>query len=588
LGDPETDKANAQVETAPVQPLEPIRRGHPKAFWFFFWGEFAERCSFYGMRAILFDFLVRRHGFLEADANTYTSLFIAACYLLPLLGGWIADRFLGKYWTIVGFSLPYIVGQFIVGIENRQILIIALALLAMGSGVIKPNISTLLGLTYEQQRPGQDQLRSAAFSWFYFAINVGALLSQAAVPAIRDRYDNYYLAFLFPAVLMVVALSLFALGKPFYAKEVRSHHEVTPEERAERLKILGRIVGLFVLVMFFWGVFDQTANVWVSFCNTYMDKNLLWMQISGAQTQSFNPFFIITVLPLTTTLFLYLDRRGYKIRPTDKMFTGFLFTVGAMAVMAFAGSIAGEKESRGRLSAAKGTVTFTGGQWKFGATRLEETSKLSAEDGTLTFDTAVIETAEGTLTVSGGEATLGTAEINLDNRNKWSFTDGKFEFVDGRLVTPKGSAEFKGGQVAEKQGEIPHEGKLITLKKKVVELETFDWVRPEGRISVWWVVFAYFLLTLAEIVISPVGLQLAFEAAPRAMAGFVTGCWLACVFLANFAINSWLTRLYPEMSPTAYFLILTVMMAVVSVVFLQVARRFNRPPTEQRPEGAMD
>ena len=82
---------------------------------------------------------------------------MAACYFLPLVGGYLADHYFGKYRTIVAFSLPYIIGQMILGIENKPFLFIALSLLAMGSGVIKPNISTLMGLSYDQQRPGQQQ-----------------------------------------------------------------------------------------------------------------------------------------------------------------------------------------------------------------------------------------------------------------------------------------------------------------------------------------------------------------------------------------------------------------------------------------------
>ena len=124
----------------------------------------------------------------KADAGTFMSLFIAACYFFPLIGGYIADNFLGKYWTIVVFSVPYVVAQFIVGIENRYVVFGALVLLAMGSGVIKPNISTLMGMTYDQQRPGQEQLRTSAFSWFYMAINIGAALSQFAMPWLRNEY----------------------------------------------------------------------------------------------------------------------------------------------------------------------------------------------------------------------------------------------------------------------------------------------------------------------------------------------------------------------------------------------------------------
>src|SRR6476646_8556403 len=176
------------ADTPSRNPIIHFFQSHPTGFWFFFWGEFAERCSYYGMRAILALYMTERLGVDKADAGTFMSLFIAACYFFPLVGGYVADNFFGKYWTIVGFSIPYVVAQFLVGTEDRYLVFGALALLAMGSGVIKPNISTLMGLTYDQQRPGQDQLRTAAFSWFYLSINVGAALSQFAMPWLRNKY----------------------------------------------------------------------------------------------------------------------------------------------------------------------------------------------------------------------------------------------------------------------------------------------------------------------------------------------------------------------------------------------------------------
>src|SRR2546429_4447824 len=83
---------------------------HPAGFWFIFWGEFAERCSYYGMRAILATYMADQLGLGRGHAGMYMSFFIAACYFLPLVGGYLADNFFGKYWTIVGFSIPYILG----------------------------------------------------------------------------------------------------------------------------------------------------------------------------------------------------------------------------------------------------------------------------------------------------------------------------------------------------------------------------------------------------------------------------------------------------------------------------------------------
>lgn len=182
-----TDKSNTEELNSTTQTNKSSLFAHPLGFWFFFWGEFAERCCFYGMRAILLLYMIERLGFSEQDASRNMSLFVAACYFLPLVGGYIADNYLGKYRTIVFFSLPYILGQLIIGMENRWIMLIALGLLAMGSGVIKPNISTLMGLTYDQQRPGQLKLRSDAFALFYGSINIGAAISSFAVPASAMR-----------------------------------------------------------------------------------------------------------------------------------------------------------------------------------------------------------------------------------------------------------------------------------------------------------------------------------------------------------------------------------------------------------------
>jgi POT family proton-dependent oligopeptide transporter len=424
-----------------------ILKSHPIGFWFFFWGEFAERASFYGMKAILTLYMISQLGLNEADAATTMSVFIAGCYFLPLLGGWIADRYLGKYWTIVGFSLPYVIGQLMIGINHGPFPYIAMALLAMGSGVIKPNISTLMGLTYDQQRPGQEQLRSDAFSMFYGAINIGSAMSTLIMPELRTRY-GYFAAFMFPAILMTVALTLFALGKRFYAVEVIRHTEKTPEERAQQWAVLGRLSGLFLLVTFFWAIFDQHATTWIFFARKYLDLHLFSYEVQPDQIQALNPIFIVAFLPLASLLWRLMAQWGIKVRPTDKMVAGFLLTAGAMAVHAVAGYLA----------------------------------------------------------VEGGV-----------------------------------------------------------------------------RVSLAWQVGAFLVITFAEILISVTGLELAFTAAPKAMKGFVTGCWLVTVAIANLFINAYVTRLYPSDSPgwhfatpAGYFTALTVMALVVMVAFVFVARQFNR------------
>lgn len=338
------------LSPAPLGRTEPAEKSslldHPIGFWFFFWGEFAERCSYYGMRAILLLYMIDRLGFSEGQASQYMSYFIAACYLLPLAGGYLADNYFGKYRTIVGFSIPYILGHVILGIESVPFLVIALGLLAMGTGVIKPNISTLMGMTYDQQRPGETRLRSDAFAMFYGAINIGAAISSFAMPWIRTHY-GYQIAFLFPAALMVVAFIIFASGKPFYAQEKIERTSLTPEDRRERLVVLGRILGLFIVVTFFWSIFDQSASTWTLFARDHLDLRLFGWTLPPDAIQGLNPILIILLLPPITLLWHFLARIGVPLKATDKMLIGFVLTGITMAIMSAAGYRA---EAVGRVS----------------------------------------------------------------------------------------------------------------------------------------------------------------------------------------------------------------------------------------------
>jgi POT family proton-dependent oligopeptide transporter len=328
---------------------------HPLGFWFIFWGEFAERSSYYGMRGILMLYMVHRLGFTEGHGSMLMHGFIATCYLLPLVGGFLADNYFGKYRTIVGFSIPYILGHVILGIESLPFLIVALCLLAMGTGVIKPNISTLMGMTYDQQRPGQTKLRSDGFALFYGSINIGAAISSFAMPWLRDRY-GYQVAFLFPAALMVVAFLVFAAGKPFYAVEtIQRTTRTTPEHRAERLRVLGRILGLFLVVAFFWGIFDQSASTWTLFAADHLRLDLFGWKMLPDAIQGFNPVFILILLPPITLLWHLLSRLGIELRATDKMLIGFVLTGLTMALMSIAGFLAGDA---GRVSILWEVVSY--------------------------------------------------------------------------------------------------------------------------------------------------------------------------------------------------------------------------------------
>jgi len=327
-------------------------KAHPTGFWFIFWGELAERAAYYGMRAILALFLVDVMHFDDGKSGMVASFFSAGCYLLCLAGGWVSDRYLGKFWTIIVFTLPYLAGYPLLGFSTHNsefIMYLALVLLAIGPGVIKPNLSPLMGSMYKDK---PKELRSQAFSWFYAAINLGAGATSIAIPWIRTNY-GFMTAFIATAVLMAFAIFIFFIGKRFYPPEevkfggnkaIKAKRSLE-QKRADRA-VLARIAGIFTLIIFFWSVYDQTMTTWVFFTSDHINLHGL----APDQLQALNPWLIVALTPLFNIMWVRL-----KItKATKKMLIGFLVTAACMRVIAIAGLLAGD----GRTSLAWIVVAY--------------------------------------------------------------------------------------------------------------------------------------------------------------------------------------------------------------------------------------
>ncbi|MBK7092878.1 MAG: peptide MFS transporter [bacterium] len=413
---------------------------HPTGFWFVFWGELAERASFYGMKALLVLYMIDELGYSDANSSTVASFFTAACYLLPILGGYIADRWLGKFRTIIYFAVPYIMGHIILGSFNSEVgLYIALALLAGGSGSIKPNISTLMGKMYEEQ--GKSHLLSQAFSWFYMSINIGAASTMTVLPFIRDHY-GYGPAFMAPTIMMVVALAIFYLGKKHYPKEDMRKLAATamnPQQSHERKATLIRLSGLFLLIVFFWSVFDQSYSTWTLFARDYMLLDTWFGRIPPDAIQGLNPILIVLMSPLFAWLWNKSDsNQSRRLSSPRKMLIGFVLVILCMSLM----------------------------------------------------------------TIAGYQA-------------------------------------------------------------------------MNAKISILWEVGAYVLMTAAELCISAIGLQLAFEEAPDSMKSMITGVFWFTVFLGDILAGLF-ARVYTQTTPGNFFGMMTIMIVIVTLAFYQVGKRFER------------
>lgn len=194
----------------------------PTAAYFLLWNEFAERFAWYGLVAILPMFLTAYLSFSQSASVEVMHAISFSSYLFAFMGSFISDVILGKFWTIVIFSTVYAAGVIalsisaIPSINAAWLTITALSIITLGTGGIKPCVSAFGGDQIENP-----EARANFFSYFYMMVNIGSLLSTFLTPLIKKQHclgreDCFAYAFGLPAILMVVAVFLFSIGKAFY------------------------------------------------------------------------------------------------------------------------------------------------------------------------------------------------------------------------------------------------------------------------------------------------------------------------------------------------------------------------------------
>src|SRR5882762_1459092 len=185
------------------------RRGsHPPGLYVMFFTELWERYSFYSMMAILSLYMNEALHFDVAHVGRVYGAYTAGVYFLPLFGGLLADRVLGFSRAVIAGGVLMMFGHLVLGFESLPFFYTGLILLACGSGLLKPNVSTLVGNLY-RDRP---ELRDQGFNIFYMGVNVGAFVSPLTVSWLRAHY-GWSVAFMSAAVAMFFSLAIFITFK---------------------------------------------------------------------------------------------------------------------------------------------------------------------------------------------------------------------------------------------------------------------------------------------------------------------------------------------------------------------------------------
>jgi proton-dependent oligopeptide transporter, POT family len=316
--------------------------------------EAAERFSFYGMQSILTVYMLDHLLYGQGDTKALYHVFTMAVYLTPLVGGWLADRYFGRYAVILWVSLGYVAGHAVLALwETREGLLVGLALIALGAGGIKPCVSAFVG---DQFDPSRKKLLARIYSWFYFSINLGSAASKLLIPYLLETAGPS-VAFAIPGVLMAVALLVFWLGRGHYVRAqptgpnphaflkvvgtalkkagtgrpgehwldgARARH---PEEAVVGAKAVFRIAGIFAAVTFFWALFDQRGSSWVLQAKA-MELRVGDVELAASQLQALNPVLVMALIPLfTLAVFPAFEKRGVQLTALRKMTAGMFITV---------------------------------------------------------------------------------------------------------------------------------------------------------------------------------------------------------------------------------------------------------------------
>ncbi len=185
--------------------------GHPLGLYVLFFSEMWERFCFYGMRALLILYMVNYLKWPQKDASTVYKLYTSFVYMTPILGGFLADRYLGNKVAVIIGALLMAFGEFVLAFEKKSVFIMGLIFLICGNGMFKPNISTQVGRLY----PIGDGRRDGAYTIFYMGINLGAAISPFLCGWLAENTQGgYHTGFTMAGIGMVLGLLVYLLGQP--------------------------------------------------------------------------------------------------------------------------------------------------------------------------------------------------------------------------------------------------------------------------------------------------------------------------------------------------------------------------------------
>jgi len=322
-----------------------MKNRHPKGLSILFFTEMWERFSFYGMRAILVLYLTKETmgenpgmGWSNTEALALYGWYTMLVYIMAIPGGIIADKWLGQKKTVFFGGLLIAAGQLTLVIDDINAFYTGLALIISGVGLLKPNISTMVGGLYA---PG-DVRRDSGFTIFYIGINIGAATAPLLVGYIGEVYGWHYgfglagIGMLFGQVVYLWGLKyLKDVGNLIQVQKTEGTTKSTALTKIEKDRIVVLLIS-FIIVIIFWAAYEQAGGLMNIYTNTKIDRNVLGLEIPASLFQSVPAFFVIIFGMVVASFWNKRHKKGKESSSLFKMAvgtiimgSGFLMMTGA-------------------------------------------------------------------------------------------------------------------------------------------------------------------------------------------------------------------------------------------------------------------
>jgi POT family proton-dependent oligopeptide transporter len=332
--------------------------GHPRGLATLFFTEMWERFSYYGMRAFLILYMTAPAaagglGFADAKAASIYGTYTGSAWGASILGGLVADRFIGQYRSVLLGGIIIALGHGTLAFKPLPAFYTGLALIVLGTGLLKPNVSTLVGSLYA---PG-DSRRDAGFSLFYMGINLGAFIGPLIAGYLAQRVD-WHIGFASAGIGMALGVTQYILGRKRLQTAMTRLEKPAPQVAAgahpearsaggglttDEWRRIGAIVIFFLAAVLFWGAYEQAGSTLNLFADRYTRLEVFGFSFPSSWFQSVQPIFVIVLAPAFAWLWLKLGRREPSV--PAKFAIGLLFMALSFLVLVPAAAMAQSGES---------------------------------------------------------------------------------------------------------------------------------------------------------------------------------------------------------------------------------------------------